>query len=117
MKKIIGIIIIFLSVILVGCSKYEQAERERKEKCISVFSPYTNKVWYMECYRFSYDGHDYILFSNRSLLRGGVVHDPECPCHITQDTETANKIRGVQSRETSIVGDRNSNWYDDMFNY
>lgn len=117
MKKFIGIIILFLSVISVGCSKYEQEQREWKEKCISVISQYTNNVWYIECYRFSYNGHDYILFSNNNLLRGGVVHDPECPCHITQDTEIVNKIRGVQSRETSIVGDRNSNWYDDMFNY
>lgn len=114
MKKFIGIIILFLSAILVGCSTQEEEQRERewKEKRVRVFSPYTNKVRYMKCYRFSYDEHDYILFST-----GGVVHDPECPCHIIRDAEIANKIRGIQSRETPIVGDSNSNGYDDMFNY
>ena len=69
----------------------------------------------MNCYRFSHDGHDYILYSDG--IRGGVVHDPECPCHVIRDAEIVNKIRGIQSKETPIVGDSNSNEYDDMFNY
>lgn len=65
MKKIIFIVLSVLS--LVSCSeeqmkKFKESANAPEEDCF-------------------YKGHHYIIW-NTSRFLNGVVHDPDCPCHL-----------------------------------
>ena len=65
MKKIILIVLSVLS--LVSCS-----EEQRKEIKNAEITP--SYEWY-------YKGHRYFVW-NSSRWFNGIVHDPDCPCHL-----------------------------------
>lgn len=65
MKKIIFIVLSVLS--FVSCS-----EEQRKELREAQIAP-TDEWWYK--------GYHYLVWSN-SRSRKGIVHDPDCPCHL-----------------------------------
>lgn len=57
MKKLI---LLFVVVLLAGCSQTTEPQYEAT--------------------KFSYENHSYIMFTDG--LSEGVVHDPDCDCHI-----------------------------------
>lgn len=64
MKKIL---ILALVVLLASCSEEQMKKWDEKQ-----YSPTS------DCY---YKGHHYIIWEASRFLNG-VVHDPDCPCHL-----------------------------------
>lgn len=75
MKKIL---ILLVTICCCGCSNDIPKIREQAFITKTNFSGFTDErigVFYLE-----YDGHEYIAFTHRNGLFGGIVHSPECPC-------------------------------------
>jgi len=63
-------------------------------------------------YEFEYNGHKYIQFVNGKTYSehkiGGVVHDPDCPCHKIEKSEENVETQNLNSESFS---------YDEYTNY
>lgn len=106
MKNIVNNIVLLLFFILVAifansCNSCNNTDKEKAIETldsIKANDPYElNAEWLpyhyhkiydnqVECfsdnikvYKFQYNGHNYIMFSE-SKWANGVVHDPDCPC-------------------------------------
>ncbi len=91
MKKVIYIIA--TALLLASCcgTTYEISHTDGNKEYMYIKLG-TNSVKSLTVYRYEYDGHKYILFGD-SEINNGVVHDPDCPCHIVEapsKTETSD---------------------------
>ena len=83
MKKFI--LCLFAATLLASCdsSKYEEANTTDVEHVkVSTETIYA----LLDISKFNYSGHSYILFDGDSNLNG-IVHDPDCSCHKTNETD------------------------------
>lgn len=56
--------------------------RQNREKVVSYECQYCHKEHNLFYNKFVLNGHHYIVFyDNVSVRNGGIVHDPDCPCH------------------------------------
>ena len=69
MKKII--LSVFFALLLCGCKTDVQKPIDNNQK------------YYGE--KFTFEGHQYIVFSRRVAGQCGIVHDPDCECMIDYD--------------------------------
>lgn len=83
MKKLI--LCLFATAMLASCapSKYEEAKTTNAEH-VKVSTETTCTL--LDISKFNYSGHSYILFDGDSHLNG-IVHDPDCSCHKTTETD------------------------------
>lgn len=83
MKKII--LCLFAVAMLASCvpSKYKEAETTNVEH-MEVSTETTSTL--LDISKLSYSGHSYILFDGSTHLNG-IVHDPDCPCHESKETD------------------------------
>lgn len=79
MKKIILCLLAVVALASCAPSKYEEAKTTDAEY-IKV------KTKMLDIFKFNYSGHSYIMFDGTSHLNG-VVHDPDCSCHKTNETD------------------------------
>ena len=83
MKKIFYIIA--TALLLASCCSGTTYEISRvdatRERIYINFKEQASKS--LNVYRYEYNGHKYILFGD-SEFNNGVVHDPDCPCHIVE---------------------------------
>lgn len=104
MKKLIKfIVLVFVTLIHIGCAhqnsnccEFEQKHCSAKNNSIYIIEdkiPYHRHIvdrnrrnmsvyscdGYILAYKFKYQGHAYIMFSENKF-ENGVVHDPDCEC-------------------------------------
>ena len=66
MKKLTLTLLALLALTMAGCKKTEQGLES------------TSGLFYGEITTTEYNGHRYILY--KGYNRGGIIHDPDCPC-------------------------------------
>lgn len=60
-------------------SSYESYEQHKEE---TIEKPTKTKVGKFEIHTIKTNGHSYLFFDMRQRTgMGGVIHDPDCPCH------------------------------------
>lgn len=75
MKKIkLTLLLALCAVALTGCEN--PSANAQSQRCVIESSGVPE---YLEVVKFK--GHSYILFNG--YKRGGITHDPDCPCHKT----------------------------------
>ena len=74
MKRMLIVLGVASLMGLMGCSE-EPVETVNNKP---VYSP-DGSSWY----RVKFDGHIYVVMSG-SQFRNGIVHDPDCPCHVKE---------------------------------
>lgn len=75
MKKILYVLLLTMIPVLISCEENKPKVIENKETIKSGD--------YEIIKEFTYKGHHYISFQEGFSYYswGGIVHDPECPCH------------------------------------
>ena len=76
MKKIILILSFLLTLTFTGCKIPTPDERKRMEEESRKIDEANIRN---ELHTVDYDGHSYIIYE--SYKRGGIIHNPDCPCH------------------------------------
>ena len=72
MRRFLAVFTILVAIVFVGCIGNKNKEIEIEPEID------------MEIYDFSYDGHDYIVFTEKGKTIN-VIHNPDCKCRLHDD--------------------------------
>ena len=74
MKKLFLTILTLLALTLTGCV----GEKGKIDTNQNLLNDFDDAIVTVE-----YNGHKYIIY--KGTQKGGIIHDPDCPCHKKED--------------------------------
>lgn len=92
MKKFVFVIIAGL-VLSACCEVCDETTSNKQivENPVDVILDSEEYYYSLDATHFEYNGHKYILFEEYERW-GGIVHDPDCPCHKKDNNDNSSAI-------------------------
>lgn len=75
MKNLTLPLLALLALTLTGCKKPTPEERQQIQERLQKIDEANLRD---DLYTVDYNGHSYIIYQGR--YKGGITHDPDCPC-------------------------------------
>lgn len=76
MNKTKLFLLALLALTLTGCKKPTPEERQQIQERLQKIDDENRRD---DLHTVEYNGHSYIIYQSR--YKGGITHDPDCPCH------------------------------------
>lgn len=85
MNKTKLLIFAMLALTLTGCKKHTPKEKQQIQERLQKIDDGNRRD---DLHTVEYNGHSYIIYQGR--YKGGIIHDPDCPCHQKGDDYSPN---------------------------
>lgn len=85
MKKPTLALLALLALTLTGCEKPTPEEKQQIQERLQKIDDENRRD---DLHTVEYNGHSYIIYQGR--YKGGITHDPDCPCHEKGETSHDN---------------------------